>query len=114
MPSYAATALSGTPMAEQDFAFIVAGGIVAMLPGRSMASAIEDVLFGFPLTGAGRLLSVLVSLMGLIIGIAGGADRDAVAHHDAGVGLRVAVGAQAAGRTSRRWSRPWVVRSSSG
>ena len=50
---------SGTRWREQDFAFIVAGGIVAMLPGRSMASAIEDVLFGFPLTGAGRLLSVL-------------------------------------------------------
>ena len=69
---YAATVAVGRPMAEQDFAFIVAGGIVAMLPGRSMASAIEDVLFGFPLTGAGRLLSVLVALMGLIIGIAGG------------------------------------------
>ncbi len=69
---YALTSAVGKPMAEQDFAFIVAGGIVAMLPGRSMASAIEDVLFGFPLTGAGRLLSVLVSLMGLIIGIAGG------------------------------------------
>ncbi len=69
---YATTVAVGRPMAEQDFAFIVAGGIVAMLPGRSMASAIEDVLFGFPLTGAGRLLSVLVALMGLIIGIAAG------------------------------------------
>jgi len=69
---YAATAAVGRPMLEQDFAFIVAGGIVAMLPGRSMASAIEDVLFGFPLTGAGRLLSVLVALTGLIIGIAAG------------------------------------------
>ncbi len=69
---YAAATALGRPMQEQDFAFIVAGGIVAMLPGRSMASSIEDVLFGFPLTGAGRLLSVLVALMGLIIGIAGG------------------------------------------
>ena len=43
-----------------------------MLPGRTMASAIEDVLFGFPLTGAGRLLAVLVALTGLIIGIATG------------------------------------------
>jgi uncharacterized membrane protein YjjP (DUF1212 family)/uncharacterized membrane protein YjjB (DUF3815 family) len=59
--------ISGT-----DFAFIVAGGIVAMLPGRTMASAIEDVLFGYPLTGAGRLLAVSLSLTGLIIGIAGG------------------------------------------
>ena len=43
-----------------------------MLPGRTMASAIEDVLFGYPLTGAGRLLSVVLSLTGLIIGIASG------------------------------------------
>jgi uncharacterized membrane protein YjjP (DUF1212 family)/uncharacterized membrane protein YjjB (DUF3815 family) len=55
-----------------DFAFVVAGGIVAMLPGRTMAAAIEDVLFGYPLTGAGRLLHVLLSLTGLIIGIAMG------------------------------------------
>ncbi len=55
-----------------DFAFVVAGGIVAMLPGRTMAAAIEDVLFGYPLTGAGRLLGVLLSLTGLIIGIATG------------------------------------------
>ena len=49
---------------ERDFAYIVAGGIVAMLPGRAMASAIEDVLFGFPLTGAGRLLAVFLALLG--------------------------------------------------
>ena len=66
---YAASAASGLGLREQDFAFIVAGGIVAMLPGRTMASAIEDVLFGFPLTGAGRLLSVFLALLGLVIGI---------------------------------------------
>ncbi|WP_159903018.1 threonine/serine ThrE exporter family protein [Ornithinibacter aureus] len=70
--AYAVATLVGSPLGEQDFAFIVAGGIVAMLPGRTMAAAIEDVLFGFPLTGAGRLLSVLVALMGLIIGIGAG------------------------------------------
>ena len=70
--AYAVATLAGSPLGEQDFAFIVAGGIVAMLPGRTMAAAIEDVLFGFPLTGAGRLLSVLVALMGLIIGIGAG------------------------------------------
>ena len=59
-------------LSATDFAFIVAGGIVAMLPGRTMASAIEDVLFGYPLTGAGRLLNVMLSLTGLIIGIAAG------------------------------------------
>ncbi|HSO63807.1 MAG TPA: threonine/serine exporter family protein [Ornithinibacter sp.] len=66
---YAVSAAAGVGLREQDFAFIIAGGIVAMLPGRTMASAIEDVLFGFPLTGAGRLLAVLLALLGLVIGI---------------------------------------------
>ncbi len=66
---YALSAATGMGLREQDFAYIVAGGIVAMLPGRTMASSIEDVLFGFPLTGAGRLLAVLLSLLGLVIGI---------------------------------------------
>ncbi|PKW26619.1 threonine/serine ThrE exporter family protein [Phycicoccus duodecadis] len=65
-------ALGVIPLGERDFAFVVAGGIVAMLPGRTMAAAIEDVIFGYPLTGAGRLLAVLLSLTGLIIGIAAG------------------------------------------
>ena len=70
--AYALGAAGVLGLSARDFAFIVAGGIVAMLPGRTMASAIEDVLFGFPLTGAGRLLSVFLSLTGLIIGIATG------------------------------------------
>jgi uncharacterized membrane protein YjjP (DUF1212 family) len=49
---YAVSVAAGHSVQEQNFAFIVAGGIVAMLPGRSMASAVGDVLFGFPLTGA--------------------------------------------------------------
>jgi uncharacterized membrane protein YjjP (DUF1212 family)/uncharacterized membrane protein YjjB (DUF3815 family) len=69
---YAAGSLGGFGLSGTDFAFVVAGGIVAMLPGRTLASAIEDVLFGYPLTGAGRLLHVALSLLGLIIGIATG------------------------------------------
>ncbi len=69
---YALGASGVIPFTGTDFAFVVAGGIVAMLPGRTMASAIEDVIFGYPLTGAGRLLAVLLSLTGLIIGIASG------------------------------------------
>ena len=69
---YAVSAAVGLGLRERDFAFIVAGGIVAMLPGRTMASAIEDVLFGFPLTGAGRLLAVFLALLGLVIGISAG------------------------------------------
>jgi uncharacterized membrane protein YjjP (DUF1212 family) len=70
--AYAAAASGWVPLRADDFAYIVAGGIVAMLPGRTMASAIEDVLFGYPLTGAGRLLSVSLALSGLIIGVAAG------------------------------------------
>ncbi|WP_377645011.1 threonine/serine exporter ThrE family protein [Oryzobacter terrae] len=69
---YAVSTAAGLGLRERDFAFIVAGGIVAMLPGRTMASAIEDVLFGFPLTGAGRLLAVFLALLGIVIGVAGG------------------------------------------
>jgi uncharacterized membrane protein YjjP (DUF1212 family)/uncharacterized membrane protein YjjB (DUF3815 family) len=69
---YSAGAAGHISMSGSDFAFVVAGGIVTMLPGRTMAAAVEDVLFGYPLTGAGRLLGVLLSLTGLIIGIASG------------------------------------------
>lgn len=58
------------PLGGNEFAFIVAGGIVAMLPGRTMASAVEDVISGYAVTGAGRLLAVVVSLTGIIIGVA--------------------------------------------
>ncbi len=70
--AFAMGASGWLPVGEKDFAFIVAGGIVAMLPGRTMASAIEDVLFGYPLTSAGRLLSVTLALTGLVIGVAAG------------------------------------------
>ncbi|MBM6403165.1 threonine/serine exporter family protein [Phycicoccus sp. CSK15P-2] len=69
---YALGAMGVIELSRTDFAFVVAGGIVAMLPGRTMASAIEDVIFGYPLTGAGRLLAVFLSLTGLVIGIAAG------------------------------------------
>ncbi|MFC7491169.1 MULTISPECIES: threonine/serine ThrE exporter family protein [unclassified Knoellia] len=67
---YAMGAQGWIPLGGNDFAFIVAGGIVALLPGRTMASAVEDVISGYAVTGAGRLLAVLVSLTGIIIGVA--------------------------------------------
>ena len=68
--AYALGAQGWIPLGGKDFAFIVAGGIVALLPGRTMASAVEDVISGYAVTGAGRLLAVTVSLTGLIIGVA--------------------------------------------
>ncbi|PRY57998.1 uncharacterized membrane protein YjjP (DUF1212 family) [Knoellia remsis] len=70
--AYALGALGWFPIDGDDFAFIVAGGIVALLPGRTMASAVEDVIFGYAVTGAGRLLAVMLALTGLIIGVAVG------------------------------------------
>ncbi|MEO6018879.1 MAG: threonine/serine exporter family protein [Knoellia sp.] len=68
--AYAMGAQGWIPVGGNDFAFIVAGGIVALLPGRTMASAVEDVISGYAVTGAGRLLAVTVSLTGIIVGVA--------------------------------------------
>lgn len=62
----------GLHMPATDFAYAVAAGIVVLLPGRAMASAVEDAVTGYPVTGAGRLLTVLLSTAGIIVGIAAG------------------------------------------
>lgn len=69
---YVTGALGWLPVGASDFAFIVAGGIVAMLPGRTLAAAVEDVLSGYPLTGAGRMFGTFIALSGLVIGIGAG------------------------------------------
>lgn len=50
---------------------MVAGGIIILLPGRAMAAAVEDVISGYQVTGAGRVLAVLLNTSGLIIGVGG-------------------------------------------
>jgi len=60
------------PINGPDFAFVVAGGIVALLPSRTLTSAMEDVLSGFPVTGTARLFAVMIHTLGLIVGVAGG------------------------------------------
>ncbi|MCT2293929.1 MULTISPECIES: threonine/serine ThrE exporter family protein [Janibacter] len=60
------------PISPADFAFIVAGGIVALLPSRTLISAMEDVLSGFPVTGTARLFAVMLHTFGLIVGVASG------------------------------------------
>lgn len=65
-------ALHVLPVTASDFAFIVAGGIVALLPGRAMTSAVEDVISGYPVTGAGRMLAVFLSTAGAIVGVGSG------------------------------------------
>ncbi|WEV77726.1 threonine/serine exporter family protein [Janibacter cremeus] len=60
------------PINGADFAFVVAGGIVALLPSRTLTSATEDLLSGFPVTGTARLFAVMFHTLGLIIGVASG------------------------------------------
>jgi uncharacterized membrane protein YjjP (DUF1212 family) len=59
-------------VSAEDFAYVVAGGIVVLLPGRAMASSVEDAITGFPVTGAGRLFGVLLTAAGIIVGVAAG------------------------------------------
>lgn len=57
-------------MSRNDFAFAVAAGIVVLLPGQAMTSAVGDGITGYPVTGAGRLFTVFLSCSGIVIGIA--------------------------------------------
>lgn len=59
-------------ISSAEFAFIVAGGIVVLLPGRTVASAFEDVISGYSVTGAGRMFGVLLTTGGIILGVAAG------------------------------------------
>lgn len=69
--AYVAGVQDWLPLSGADFAFMVAGGILVLLPGRAMASAVEDVISGYQVTGAGRMLAVLLNTSALIIGVAG-------------------------------------------
>jgi uncharacterized membrane protein YjjP (DUF1212 family) len=60
------------PVSSSEFAFIVAGGIVVLLPGRTVASAFEDAISGYSVTGAGRLFAVFLTTAGIILGVASG------------------------------------------
>lgn len=69
--SFVATHLPGT-MSTNDFAYAVSGGIVALLPGRAMASAVEDAVTGYPVTASGRVLTVVLACAGITVGIGAG------------------------------------------
>ena len=60
------------PVSSSDFAFIVAGGITVLLPGRTVASAFEDAISGYSVTGAGRMFAVFLTTAGIILGVATG------------------------------------------
>lgn len=70
--AYALGSLEWFPMTPSDFAYVVAGGIVMLLPARTITSAMEDIIGGYPVTGTARLFAVLLHSFGLIVGVAAG------------------------------------------
>ncbi len=69
--AYALGVNTPVPVSGSDFAFMVAGGIVILLPGRATAAAVEDVISGYQVTGAGRILAVILNTSGLTVGVGG-------------------------------------------
>lgn len=59
-------------VSSNEFAYVVAGGIVVLLPGRTVASAFEDAISGYSVTGAGRMFGVFLTTAGIILGVATG------------------------------------------
>lgn len=50
--------------------YLVAAGIVLLLPTQSLYSAVQDALTNFPLTAAGRVVGVFMTLAGIVSGLA--------------------------------------------
>ncbi|MGH9086898.1 MAG: threonine/serine ThrE exporter family protein [Acidimicrobiales bacterium] len=50
--------------------FIVAGGIMVLVPGYALVASVQDALTGFPISGTARGLEVLLTTAGIITGIA--------------------------------------------
>ena len=74
-------------VSAQDFAYVVAGGIVVLLPGRAMASSVEDAITGYPVTGVARLFGVLLTAAGIIVGVAAGLSLALRVDHALDLGL---------------------------
>lgn len=54
----------------RDPALMVAANIILLVPSLRIVSAVQDGINGFPVTSAGRLVSSLLTYVGLIAGIA--------------------------------------------
>ncbi|RBP65539.1 uncharacterized membrane protein YjjP (DUF1212 family) [Brevibacterium sanguinis] len=50
--------------------YLVAAGVVLLLPTQALFSAVQDALTNFPLTAAGRIIGVFMSFAGIISGLA--------------------------------------------
>jgi uncharacterized membrane protein YjjP (DUF1212 family) len=75
------------PVSSSEFAFIVAGGITVLLPGRTVASAFEDAISGYSVTGAGRMFAVFLTTAAIILGVASGLSVTLALAHSLGLQL---------------------------
>jgi len=50
-------------------ALVVAGGIMALVPGVKLVSSVQDALSGFPLSGTARGVEVLLIATGIVTGV---------------------------------------------
>ncbi|NIH71902.1 MULTISPECIES: threonine/serine ThrE exporter family protein [Auritidibacter] len=53
----------------QDPSAVIAGSLMMLLPALRIVSAVQDGINGFPMTAAGRMVSSLLSYIGLVAGI---------------------------------------------
>ncbi len=60
--------------ASAEPSLVVAGGLVALLPGGLLVGSVQDALGGFLVTASARALEVLVLTAGLLTGVALGLD----------------------------------------
>ncbi|MFV0425794.1 MAG: threonine/serine exporter ThrE family protein [Beutenbergiaceae bacterium] len=99
---------------------VVAAGIVVLLAGLSLVGAAQDAISGFPLTASARSFEVVISTIGLVLGIAVVLDLGVrlgvplqvvdYAAVDVSTPLRIASGAVAAGAWAvASYTRPRVV-----
>jgi uncharacterized membrane protein YjjB (DUF3815 family) len=49
---------------------VVAGGIMVLVPGYSLVASVRDAITGFPISGSARGLEVLLTVAGIVTGVA--------------------------------------------
>lgn len=89
LTAFAVARTGAFSMTAADVAYLVAGGIVVLLPGQALASSVEDAITGYPVTGTGRLYGVFLTTAGIILGVAAG--LSAALHLRSAFGLTIAV-----------------------
>jgi uncharacterized membrane protein YjjP (DUF1212 family) len=66
-----AVALTAAGAAAQS-SLVVAGGIIALLPGMALVVAAQEAMGSFPVTAAARLVELTVATAGVVAGVLGG------------------------------------------